>query len=76
MEQGLQRLSRGEVYHLERVVNESQRQEVIREKQDQILDLYLEWKQNRDDEVRRQMDTVLAEIRELDPEFKFEVPDL
>ncbi|MEZ4650400.1 MAG: hypothetical protein R3E97_16755 [Candidatus Eisenbacteria bacterium] len=72
----LKRLSRGEVYHLERVVNESQRQEVIREKQDQILDLYLEWKQSHDDEVRRQIDTVLAEIRELDPEFKFEVPDL
>lgn len=72
----LKRLSRGEVYHLERVVNESQRQESIRQKQDQVLDLYLEWKRSHDEEIRRQMDRALGEIRELDPEFKFEVPDL
>lgn len=71
----LKRLSRGEVYHLERVVNESQRQEAIREKQDQVLDLYLEWKQSKADDVRSRMDEVLAEIREMDPEFKFEVPE-
>ena len=72
----LKRLSRGEVYHLERVVNESQRREAIREKQDEVLDLYLEWRQNRDAEVRRRMDQALSEIRILDPEFKFEVPEV
>ena len=45
----LRRLSRGEIYHLERVVNESQREEKIKEKQDQVLDLYLEWKSSRDE---------------------------
>lgn len=70
----LKKLSRGEVYHLERVVNESQRQEALRAKQDQILDLYLEWKRTQDSTVRAQMEALLAEIRELDPGFRFEIP--
>jgi len=72
----LSRLSRGEVYHLERVVNESQREDLLRAKQDQVLDLYLEWKESREDETRSRIQSVIEEIRDLDPEFRFDVPDL
>ena len=72
----LSRLSRGEVYHLERVVNESQREDLLRTKQDQVLDLYLEWKKSHLDETRTEMQSVIEEIRDLDPEFRFDVPDL
>lgn len=73
----LQRLSRGEIYHLERVVNESQREEEVRRKQDSLLDLYLEWKQNpAKTELRDRMQQIVSEIREIDPEFRFDVPGL
>lgn len=70
----LRRLSQGEIYHLERVVNESQRKEAVREKQDRVLDLYLEWKQTHDDDLRTRMNALLDEIRELDPSFRFDIP--
>ncbi len=72
----LQRLSRGEIYHLERVVNESQRQSVIRDKQDKILDLYLEWKRTQDDGLRGEMRSILDELRGMDAELKIELPEL
>ena len=73
----LRRLSRGEIYHLERVVNESQREQDVRSKQDRLLDLYLEWKQAPlDGELRNRMQQLVTEIREMDPEFRFDVPGL
>src|SRR6476620_6095776 len=41
----VQRFSEGEVYHLERAVNESARQDLIKAKQDQLLELYTQWQQ-------------------------------
>jgi hypothetical protein len=72
----LRSLSRGEIYHLERVVNESQRQQILRQKQDQLLDLYLDWKRTRDTNVREQMEALQKEIREMAPEFRFQVPEV
>jgi len=72
----LRSLSRGEIYHLERVVNESQREEVLRRKQDELLDLYLEWKQTRTNDLRARIDALQEEIRQFLPEFRFEVPGL
>jgi hypothetical protein len=68
-------LSRGEIYHLERVVNESAREDSIKGKQDELLDLYLEWKRTREDRLRVQMRRLQEEIRSLQPEFRFEVPE-
>jgi hypothetical protein len=72
----LHSLSRGEVYHLERVVNESQRQQTLRQKQDELLDLYLEWKRTREGSLRTQMEALQQEIRSFIPDFRFEVPGL
>lgn len=71
----LRSLSQGEVYHLERVVNDSQREETLRRKQDDLLDLYLEWKRTRDVSLRSQMDELQKEIRSMLPGFRFEVPE-
>jgi hypothetical protein len=71
----LRSLSRGEVYHLERVVNESQREQALRQKQDELLDLYLEWKQSKNTSLRAQMETLREEIRAILPDFRFEVPE-
>jgi len=72
----LRNLSRGEVYHLERVVNEGQRQQNLRQKQDEILDLYLEWKQTKDSSIKGQIESLQEEIRQILPDFKFNVPDV
>jgi hypothetical protein len=69
----MQRLSKGEVYHLERSVNESQIKEQLRNKQDELLDLYLEWKRTKDDSVREKLNLIVGEIRKLDPHFNFEL---
>jgi hypothetical protein len=70
----MDRLSRGEVFHLERSANESRRNQELKEKQDRFLDLYMEWKKNGSDEIRRQIDKLVDEIRILDPSFTFEFP--
>ncbi|MBD3335710.1 MAG: hypothetical protein GF355_09360 [Candidatus Eisenbacteria bacterium] len=69
----MKRLTKGEVYHLERSVNDSQRQADVRAKQDELLDLYLEWKRTHAKHVRRKLEDVLHEIRRMDPNFKFEL---
>ena len=40
----VQRLSSGEVYHLERSIDEHSQQELLRVKQDELLELYSAWK--------------------------------
>ena len=68
------RFSQGEVFHLERTVNEAGKQELIKAKQDQLLELYSEWRENPSVELEEGLERVAAEIRELNPNFHFEIP--
>jgi hypothetical protein len=68
------RLSEGEVFHLERTVNEAGRQERIREKQDQLLELYSAWRDAPSAELEEGMKRLVGEIRELSPSFRFDLP--
>ena len=70
----VKRLSTGEIYHLERVANEELRHDSLRDKQDQFLDLYLEWKRTGAEDVRERISRLVKEIRGLDPSFHFEMP--
>lgn len=70
----LDRLSHGEVYHLQRTVNEGRKNDDLRAKQDHFLDLYSEWQRGHDREVRAKIEALIAEIRQLDPGFSFELP--
>jgi hypothetical protein len=69
----LKRLSAGEVYHLERVANEDQRQQNLRDKQDRFLDLYIEWKRTGAADVSEEIRRLVSEIRSLDPNFRFDL---
>jgi hypothetical protein len=70
----VKRLSQGEVYHLERSVNEASQQELLRVKQDEMLELYSAWKREPSAETEESLERVVSEIRQLNPSFKFELP--
>jgi len=70
----MKRLSNGEVYHLERSVDEHSQQELLRVKQDELLELYSAWREAKTPETAEHMERVVSEIRQLNPDFKFELP--
>jgi hypothetical protein len=70
----VQRLSNGEVYHLERSVDEHSQQELLRVKQDELLELYSAWKTEPTKEREENLERIVSEIRQLHPSFKFELP--
>jgi uncharacterized membrane protein YdbT with pleckstrin-like domain len=70
----MKRLSHGEVYHLERSIDEQSQQEMLRLKQDELLELYSAWKNEPTDETQESMERVVSEIRRINPSFKFEMP--
>ncbi len=70
----LDRLSRGEVYHLERSVDESRHSDDLRALQDRFLDLFLEWRRSGDPRLKQEIEALVEKIREVDPEFTFEFP--
>jgi len=70
----MKRLSKGEVYHLERAVNEASTQELLRVKQDELLEMYSAWKKEPSAEAEENLERVVGEIRQINPSFKFELP--
>jgi hypothetical protein len=70
----MKRLSNGEVYHLERSVDEHSQQELLRVKQDELLELYSAWRETKTPETEENLERVVSEIRQLSPGFKFELP--
>jgi hypothetical protein len=70
----LKRLSNGEVYHLERSIDEHSQQELLRVKQDELLELYSVWRETKSAETEENLERVVSEIRQLNPAFKFELP--
>lgn len=70
----MKRFSSGEVYHLERSIDEHSQQELLRVKQDELLELYTAWQKQPDANVQENMERVVSEIRQLNPAFKFELP--
>jgi len=67
----MQRLSKGEVYHLERTVNLEGKKDLIKQKQNLLLDVYSEWKKTRAGHLQKKLDQLAEEIRALDPSFVF-----
>jgi hypothetical protein len=70
----MKRLSNGEVYHLERSVDADSQQELLRVKQDELLELYSLWKAQPSAETEENLERVVSEIKQLNPDFKFELP--
>jgi hypothetical protein len=69
------RLSKGEVFHLQRCVNEEARRSEVKEKQDRLLDLYTSWQQSHDADTWRKLQETIAEIKALDPGFSLNLPE-
>ena len=70
----MKRLSNGEIYHLERSIDEHSQQELLRLKQDELLELYSAWRDEPSEEAEENMERVVSEIRQINPAFKFELP--
>jgi hypothetical protein len=70
----MKRLSQGEVYHLERTVNEESQRELLRVKQDELLELYSAWRREPTEQLEESLQRVASEIRQINPAFKFELP--
>jgi hypothetical protein len=70
----MKRLSTGEVYHLERSVDEDQQRELLRLKQDELLELYSAWKSQPSPETEQNLERIVSEIRQINPAFKFDLP--
>ena len=68
------RLAQGQVYHLERTANEAAMQQLLRTKQDELLELYSAWQVRPDAETVESLERLVSEIRQLNPDFHFELP--
>jgi hypothetical protein len=71
----MRRLSAGEVFHLERSVDEEARKDELTQKQNQLLDLFAEWQRTKSREMWAQIQAAVEEIQQLDPNFRFSVPE-
>ena len=70
----VKRLSNGEVYHLERSIDEHSQQELLRVKQDELLELFSAWKKEPSEQTQGDLERVVGEIRQINPSFRFELP--
>lgn len=68
-------LSQGEVYHLERTVNNEQVREKLKDCQDAFLDHYATWRRSKSAEDRERMEQAAEKLQDLDPNFSFD-PDI
>lgn len=71
----LDRLTDGEVYHLERSIDKFSQDEELRSLQDRFLDLYSAYLKTGDAKLRLQLKEMVKTIRRLDETFKFTIED-
>ncbi len=71
----MKRLSKGEIYHLERTVDAEGKKDLLRQKQNMLLDIYSEWKKTGAQHLQRRLNKVVEEIKTLDPSFNFTIID-
>jgi hypothetical protein len=69
----LTRLAKAEVYHLERSVDLEGKKELIKQKQNLLLDVYSEWKKTGAQSAKLKLDRLAEEIKALDPSFEFTI---
>jgi hypothetical protein len=67
-------LSDGELFHLQREIEQVKEKEYVSGKYDELLDLYLEWKVTGNDNLLAELRLIARELKKLDPSFNFEIP--
>lgn len=70
----IRRYSPGELFHLDMVIKEVERDELIRERHDEFLDTYHAWLKTRESSLRERLIEQASALRELDPSFEFTPP--
>lgn len=68
------RFAQGEVHHLERTADAHAQRELLRTKQDQLLEVYHSWREAPSPETEESLERIVSEIRAIDPAFRFELP--
>jgi hypothetical protein len=68
------RYSSGELFHLDRTVEEVRRQEVIEELRNDFLDTYHAWLKTRSPDVKERLKEQADRLKEIDPAFEFTPP--
>jgi len=71
----LDRLSAGDVYHLERSIDKMEADKDLKGLQDQFLDLYSKYMVARDPDLKDQLLQMARRIRRLDESFNFHIDD-
>lgn len=72
----IDRLSHRGLEAIQGVIEDEARSAEFKTKVDQLLDLYSEWRRTGDPALGPAIRTMVEEIRALDPEFRFDFPDL
>jgi hypothetical protein len=67
----LERLSSGDVYHLERSIDRIESDRELRALQDEFLDLYSSYMKAKDPELREKLRELAKKIQRLDDSFRF-----
>lgn len=71
----LDRLSAGEVYHLEREVDRAEASRELKSLQDRFLDAYSKYMETRDAKVRKEVEFLAEQIHQIDSTFNFHIED-
>ena len=67
------RISDGELFHLERSIEDVEQKEQLKELYDEFLDLYSAYGKNRSAAAKKRIEEVCDRIRKIDPSFRFEI---
>jgi hypothetical protein len=67
----LERLSSGDVYHLERAIDRAESDRELRAMQDQFLDMYSEYMKTKKPELKEQLRDLAKRIQRIDESFRF-----
>jgi len=70
----IHRYSSGEMFHLDRTIEEIQRQEKIEVLRNEFLDTYHEWMKSRQPEAKERLKEQALRLKEIDPAFEFTPP--
>ena len=71
----LDKLSSGDVYHLERSIDKFTEDGELKALQDEFLDLYSEFMQSKDEGQKQQLRALAKKIQSIDETFRFEIED-
>ncbi|MFQ5511053.1 MAG: hypothetical protein ACE5EO_04325 [Candidatus Krumholzibacteriia bacterium] len=71
----LERLGKGEIYHLERSIDKDAVSEELKKLQDEFLDLYSDYMKTKNPSQRKKLEKMVKNIKRIDSSFNFHIED-